>query len=578
MTKLVFRAANGEAQDVVIPELGATIGRSPDSTVPIDEPSVSGHHGSIRFEHGEWWVRDNGSSNGTCVNDVEVKESVLKDGDRLRFGSIECVFASAPELPVPVADFAVPAAPVADFAVPAAPVVPEAVAAESNPVQPVVAEPAVAPVAAMAAAAPPVEAHAKPELKLPPKPALKPGWKLPGKTPVAAKAPEASASAKVPETPAPAKAAEPTVPAKAKGRAEAKSAAPEWKPPVLEVVKDAALPPMAGDDVALIAELKDRYLQIKEQLANVVIGQTSVVEEVLVAVFSRGHALLVGVPGLAKTLLISTLARVLDLGFKRVQFTPDLMPSDITGTDVLEEDKVSGARRFRFVKGPVFTNMLLADEINRTPPKTQAALLEAMQEHHITVGSETYHLDEPFFVLATQNPIEQEGTYPLPEAQMDRFMFNIVVDYPSAEEESRIISSVTGATRPSLDKLLDGPTVIKLQDVVRRVPVAPHVIDYARNLARATRPKQPEAPDFVREMVGWGAGPRAGISLIQAAKARAILHGRHHATTMDVSAVALPVLRHRVITTFAAEASGVKSDDVVRMLLQAMKPREDLEI
>ena len=578
MTKLVFRAANGEAQDVVIPELGATIGRSPDSTVPIDEPSVSGHHGSIRFEHGEWWVRDNGSSNGTCVNDVEVKESVLKDGDRLRFGSIECVFASAPELPVPVADFAVPAAPVADFAVPAAPVVPEAVAAESNPVQPVVAEPAVAPVAAMAAAAPPVEAHAKPELKLPPKPALKPGWKLPGKTPVAAKAPEASASAKVPETPAPAKAAEPTVPAKAKGRAEAKSAAPEWKPPVLEVVKDAALPPMAGDDVALIAELKDRYLQIKEQLANVVIGQTSVVEEVLVAVFSRGHALLVGVPGLAKTLLISTLARVLDLGFKRVQFTPDLMPSDITGTDVLEEDKVSGARRFRFVKGPVFTNMLLADEINRTPPKTQAALLEAMQEHHITVGSETYHLDEPFFVLATQNPIEQEGTYPLPEAQMDRFMFNIVVDYPSAEEESRIIASVTGATRPSLDKLLDGPTVIKLQDVVRRVPVAPHVIDYARNLARATRPKQPEAPDFVREMVGWGAGPRAGISLIQAAKARAILHGRHHATTMDVSAVALPVLRHRVITTFAAEASGVKSDDVVRMLLQAMKPREDLEI
>ena len=578
MTKLIFRAANGDAQDVVLPELGATIGRSPDNTVPIDEPSVSGHHGSIRFEHGEWWVRDNGSSNGTCVNDVEVKESVLKDGDRLRFGSIECVFASAPELPVPVADFAVPAAPVADFAVPAAPVVPEAVAAESNPVQPVVAEPAVAPVAAMAAAAPPVEAHAKPELKLPPKPALKPGWKLPGKTPVAAKAPEASASAKVPETPAPAKAAEPTVPAKAKDRAEAKSAAPEWKPPVLELVKDAALPPMADDDVALIAELKNRYLQIKEQLANVVIGQTSVVEEVLVAVFSRGHALLVGVPGLAKTLLISTLARVLDLGFKRVQFTPDLMPSDITGTDVLEEDKVSGVRRFRFVKGPIFTNMLLADEINRTPPKTQAALLEAMQEHHITVGSETYHLDEPFFVLATQNPIEQEGTYPLPEAQMDRFMFNIVVDYPSAEEESRIISSVTGATRPSLDKLLDGPTVIKLQDVVRRVPVAPHVIDYARNLARATRPKQPEAPDFVREMVGWGAGPRAGLSLIQAAKARAILHGRHHATTADVSAVALPVLRHRVITTFAAEASGVKSDDVVRMLLQAMKPREDLEI
>ena len=634
MTKLIFRAANGDAQDVVLPELGATIGRSPDNTVPIDEPSVSGHHGSIRFEHGAWWLHDIGSSNGTSVNGIEVKDRLLADGDMVRFGSVDCVFVSVPEMPKVAGDFSVsvwdtppseaaPAAPVVPFmpgpapavseptpAVPDAPPsepevapavpVPTPAVSDAPPSEPVVApavpvptpavsdappsEPEAAPVVA-ASAAVTGAAVAKPALKLPPKPALKHGLKLPGKSGIPAKTSdkpveekEVPAAAAAPAPVAPAKAPEAPAPAKAKGRAEAKSAAPEWKPPVLEVVKDAALPPMADDDVALIAELKNRYLQIKEQLANVVIGQTSVVEEVLVAVFSRGHALLVGVPGLAKTLLISTLARVLDLGFKRVQFTPDLMPSDITGTDVLEEDKVSGARRFRFVKGPVFTNMLLADEINRTPPKTQAALLEAMQEHHITVGSETYHLDEPFFVLATQNPIEQEGTYPLPEAQMDRFMFNIVVDYPSAEEESRIISSVTGATRPSLDKLLDGPTVIKLQDVVRRVPVAPHVIDYARNLARATRPKQPEAPDFVREMVGWGAGPRAGISLIQAAKARAILHGRHHATTADVSAVALPVLRHRVITTFAAEASGVKSDDVVRMLLQAMKPREDLEI
>ena len=340
----------------------------------------------------------------------------------------------------------------------------------------------------------------------------------------------------------------------------------------------APLEKMAEDDVALIAELNKKYLQIKGELAQVVIGQSQVVEEVLIAVFSRGHALLVGVPGLAKTLLISTLSHVLDLGFKRVQFTPDLMPSDITGTDVLEEDKATGQRQFRFVKGPIFTNMLLADEINRTPPKTQASLLEAMQEHHITVGSATYNLSEPFFVLATQNPIEQEGTYPLPEAQMDRFMFNIVVDYPNAEEEAAIIASVTGSKKTKLSKILDGDTVIKIQDLMRRVPVAPHVIEYARNLVRATRPKQPEAPDFVKEMVGWGAGPRAGIALIQAAKARAVLYGRHNATTADVTAVAHPVLRHRVITTFAAEASGVKSDDVIELLLKATRPREDLEI
>ena len=335
---------------------------------------------------------------------------------------------------------------------------------------------------------------------------------------------------------------------------------------------------MANDDIELIADLNDRYKRMKEDLAQVVIGQTSVVEEVLTAVFSRGHALLMGVPGLAKTLLISTISKVLALDYKRVQFTPDLMPSDITGTDVLEEDKASGGRHFRFVKGPVFTNMLLADEINRTPPKTQAALLEAMQEHHITVGSTTYQLPEPFFVLATQNPIEQEGTYPLPEAQMDRFMFNIIVHYPEADDETQIISNVTSGKKANLTKIMDGEMVLRIQDVVRRVPVAPHVIEYARNLTRATRPKQPEAPDFVRELIGWGAGPRAGISLIQAAKARAILHGRHHTTTGDVSAVALPVLRHRVITTFAAEAAGVTSDEVVQMLVKTLAPREDLEI
>ena len=334
---------------------------------------------------------------------------------------------------------------------------------------------------------------------------------------------------------------------------------------------------VAGD-AALIAELNQAFREIKKELGGIIIGQEKVVEEVLIAVFSRGHALLVGVPGLAKTLLVSTLSQVLDLSFKRIQFTPDLMPSDITGSDVLEEDRTTGKRVFRFVQGPVFANMLLADEINRTPPKTQAALLEAMQEHHVTVGAQSFPLPEPFFVLATQNPIEQEGTYPLPEAQLDRFMFNITVDYPSAEEESTIIRQVTGAWRTELRRVLDGPAILRLQDVVRRVPVADHVIEYAKNLARASRPKQPEAPSFVKEMVSWGAGPRAGINLIVGAKARAILHGRLHATTMDVTAVALPVLRHRIITTFNAEAAGVTSDEIVHSLIKELKPRETLDI
>ncbi len=351
-------------------------------------------------------------------------------------------------------------------------------------------------------------------------------------------------------------------------------------PPQKSAIKVDNTPPpeMSADDVELIKLLNEKFALAKENLSQVVIGQMDVIELVLTAIFARGHVLLMGVPGLAKTLLIATLSQVLDLKFKRVQFTPDLMPSDITGTDVLEEDKESGGRKFRFVEGPVFTNMLLADEINRTPPKTQAALLEAMQEHHITVGTKTYNLPEPFFVMATQNPIEQEGTYPLPEAQMDRFLFNIIVKYPSAADEETIIRNVTSNRKVKLEKVLDGETVQKLQDVVKRVPVAPHVIQYAATLARMSRPKEPDVPDFVKELVGWGAGPRAGISLITAAKAWAILHGRHHCTMKDVEAVAMPVLRHRVITTFAAEAAGVTSDDLVNMLLKALKPTLDLEI
>ena len=351
-------------------------------------------------------------------------------------------------------------------------------------------------------------------------------------------------------------------------------------PPQKSAIKVDNTPPpeMSADDVELIKLLNEKFALAKENLSQVVIGQMDVIELVLTAIFARGHVLLMGVPGLAKTLLIATLSQVLDLKFKRVQFTPDLMPSDITGTDVFEEDKESGGRKFRFVEGPVFTNMLLADEINRTPPKTQAALLEAMQEHHITVGTKTYNLPEPFFVMATQNPIEQEGTYPLPEAQMDRFLFNIIVKYPSAADEETIIRNVTSNRKVKLEKVLDGETVQKLQDVVKRVPVAPHVIQYAATLAWMSRPKEPDVPDFVKELVGWGAGPRAGISLITAAKAWAILHGRHHCTMKDVEAVAMPVLRHRVITTFAAEAAGVTSDDLVNMLLKELKPTLDLEI
>jgi MoxR-like ATPase len=333
-----------------------------------------------------------------------------------------------------------------------------------------------------------------------------------------------------------------------------------------------------GDDLAQIQNAHDAYQRMQEQLGKVVVGQADVIEQVLMAVFSRGHALLVGVPGLAKTLLISTISRVLDLSFKRIQFTPDLMPSDITGTDVLDEDKATGRRSFRFVQGPVFTNMLLADEVNRTPPKTQAALLEAMQEHVVTTGGKSYPLPDPFFVLATQNPIEQEGTYPLPEAQLDRFMFNIVVDYPSREEEMRIIRQVTAHRDVKLEKVLDAEQVIALQNAVGRVPVADHVIEFANDLARSTRPKSDEAPDFVKEMVAWGAGPRAGIYLVTAAKARAVLHGRYHATTADVAAVAIPVLRHRVLTTFNAEASGVTSDHIIRKLLDKLHPSDNIEI
>jgi MoxR-like ATPase len=322
-----------------------------------------------------------------------------------------------------------------------------------------------------------------------------------------------------------------------------------------------------GGDLQAVEQLNRAYKQMAEQLGKVIVGQSEVIEQVFTAMFCQGHILLVGVPGLAKTLLVKTISDVLSLSFKRVQFTPDLMPSDITGTDVLEEDKTTGKRAFRFVKGPLFANMLLADEINRTPPKTQAALLEAMQEHRVTAGETTYELPEPFFVLATQNPIEQEGTYPLPEAQLDRFMFMTVVRYPTADEETRIMKQATTGYRSQLSRLLDGPAIMRLQEIVRRVPVAEHVYTYARDLVRATRPGEAGVPGFVKELVQWGAGPRASINLIMAGKARAILHGRVHVTTEDVQKIAHPILRHRILPTFSAEAAGMNSDKIIDRLL-----------
>ncbi len=306
---------------------------------------------------------------------------------------------------------------------------------------------------------------------------------------------------------------------------------------------------------------------IRRELAKAVIGQDAVVEQLLIAMFCRGHCILEGVPGLAKTLLISSLAKCLSLSFHRIQFTPDLMPADVTGTEVIQEDRATGQRSLHFVAGPVFANVILADEINRTPPKTQAALLEAMQERQVTVGNRTCPLAEPFLVLATQNPIEQEGTYPLPEAQLDRFMFKVIVDYPSHDEERRIVELTTGAPTEPIHPVLDGPTILKLQQIVRQVPCAQYLTDYALHLARATRSTEPTAPDFVRQYVEWGAGPRASQYLILAAKARAILRARTFVAQEDIEAVARPVLRHRLVLNFTAEADGVSAETLLDQLL-----------
>ncbi len=332
---------------------------------------------------------------------------------------------------------------------------------------------------------------------------------------------------------------------------------------------------LEDNDVKAVEELNEAYRLITEQLARVIVGQQQVIEELLIAMFARGHCLLVGVPGLAKTLMIRSLADALSLKFSRIQFTPDLMPSDITGTEVIQEDKQTGTREFRFLAGPIFGNIILADEINRTPPKTQAALLEAMQEYQLTIGGTRHKLEPPFFVLATQNPIEQEGTYPLPEAQLDRFMFNTYVDYPEQDEEFDIVRRTTTDVVAQITPTLSGEKILDLQRIVRRVPVADHVIHYALQLVRLTRPDKGQAPDFIREYVSWGAGPRASQYLILGAKARAVLNGRFHAACEDVRAVAAPVLRHRIMTNFNAEAEGIKPDGIVQRLVDLAQVEEE---
>jgi MoxR-like ATPase len=329
-------------------------------------------------------------------------------------------------------------------------------------------------------------------------------------------------------------------------------------------------PTASPSDVQIVNQLRDAHRRLRGEMGKVIVGQEQVLDQLLLAIFCRGHALLMGVPGLAKTLMVSTLAQALDMTFKRIQFTPDLMPTDITGTEVIQDDPVSRQRMFKFLPGPVFANILLADEINRTPPKTQAALLEAMQERKVSIGGVDYPMKDPFFVLATQNPIEQEGTYPLPEAQLDRFLFLIKVDYPTDEEEEQIMRQGTADVQTSISKVLHGEDIVRLQHIVRRVPVADHVFAYAKRLTRMSRPGTPEAPDFVNKWLTWGAGPRASMNLILAAKAHAVLRGHYHVSADDVATVAGPILRHRLIANFTAQSEGVSVERIIDQLLAAI--------
>lgn len=342
-------------------------------------------------------------------------------------------------------------------------------------------------------------------------------------------------------------------------------------PPIDTPVRSASISELENDDIAAASALVAACKSIRTQVGQIVVGQDTVIEQLLIAILARGHCLLEGVPGLAKTLMVRTLAESMELQFRRIQFTPDLMPADITGTEIIQEDPQTGHRNFVFERGPVFTQMLLADEINRTPPKTQAALLEAMAEHEVTAAGKTHRLTEPFFVLATQNPIEQEGTYPLPEAQRDRFLFHVVVDYPNRDQESEILDRTTGTFHATVQSVVTGEQIIVFQKTVRKVPLPDHVKQWVLNAVRSIRPRDPDSPDWTREFIQWGPGPRASQQLVLASKARALLHGRTHVSLDDVQTLAYPVLRHRIVPTFAAQADGITVDDLISRMIQEQK-------
>ena len=517
------------------------IGRSEDNDLCIADESLSRRHAVIRRDKNTFKLIDEGSRNGIVHRGQHVKMLPLEDGMFFRMGDVDFVFSADAEESLPAPTEEAPAKleepPVAQAPEP-----------EHTPPPVVIKEEPVPP-----PPAPPV-----PQAPPPPKPVVA------EKPPVAEVKPAAKQQPVSEPKPVIVKEAAPTPPTPAP---VPPAPAPVSVPSVSVPAPDAKL----ENQEAAVAQLNLAKEKVLLEIGKVIVGQKEVLNEILVALFARGHCLMIGVPGLAKTLMVKTLAQAVDLQGNRIQFTPDLMPSDITGTDILEEDPVTGKREFRFHKGPLFTNLLLADEINRTPPKTQAALLEAMQERRVTTAGKTYDLPDPFMVMATQNPIEQEGTYPLPEAQLDRFMFCVMLKYPSLDDERRVLLETTRDTAANVQKVLDGPAIARFQHLVRQVPVSEHVALYAMHLIRATRPDTEGVPDFIKRWVRWGAGTRAGQYLLLAAKAHVLMHGRFSVSCADIREYALPVLRHRMFCNFAAASEGVTTDDIIKKILEAVK-------
>lgn len=504
MAEIVFTTGAFAGQQLELPETGIILGKGEGSDLILDDGMVSSKHAQVRMEEGVWCVFDLDSTNGTVVNGEETKAAHLHTGDTVTIGDTSFVFQGNGEAPEGV--LASPEAASEGYIS-----VEEAVQAGEVPAEPV---------QETAVEAPGEE----------PEPVIE--------AIVAEPAPVIEAPAVITES----KTAN-------SGSALSTSQATE-------------------EDVELVKKMSELTVSIRHEIGKVIVGQVEMVDRVLMCMIAGGHALLIGLPGMAKTLTVMTIAQVLDMGFKRVQFTPDLMPTDIVGSDVIETNAETGEKEFRFIKGPIFCNLLLADEINRTPPKTQAALLEAMQEKQVSAGNTTYKLDAPFFVLATQNPIEQEGTYPLPEAQLDRFMFNIWVDYPLQHEEEQIIGATTTGGLQQPQRILTREQVIQLQKVVKKIPVSDHVVKYVVKLVRATRPQYEETPEIIKKFIGTGAGPRACQNLIMAAKARAVLDGRIHVSCADIRESMEPVMRHRLQLNFAADSEGLKSTDIVTQLLE----------